>query len=357
MLPAVKRTPVVFVAAFALALPLGAQSAQSLPNGWMNTDATGATAFTVNNANSSKWQWHYDSSNFVATGPIVITEISVRASTPTAVVNAFSFPSFVVTLASSPTDYSVAGNGVQSGHSTTFAANLNADATVVRTGPFTGGPVPASGGTTATWVPIGLTGQFVYDPSLGNDFVVQIEKCGSTATWGASLDGPSGGAGLILGNRYGEESSCTATVSTFQNNEFVPVIKIDYLEDNRLSVTQSGPGVGDLSLSLVSTSPGAIEGWILLSADVSHPASSGPALGIYPDLTTWSILFGTPIADGNPLHFFIPSQLGLFPNVPFQVAPGGVSFLAGLTFDFTGAVFGPGPVYLGRMNVVRHTFQ
>jgi hypothetical protein len=346
------RAAVVVCAAAGLA---AAQSSQSLPNGWMNTDATGATSFLVNNQNSAKWQWHYDSSNFVATGPIIITEISIRAATPTAAVGAFSFPSWVVTMASSPTDYSVAGNGVQPGHSTTFAANLNPDATVVRTGPWIGGPVPASGGTTATWVPMGLTGQFMYDPSLGNDFVVQIEKCGSTTTWGTTLDGPSGGAGLIKGNRYGDDTNCTATISTFSNNEFVPVIKIDYLEDNRLSIAQSGPGVGDLTVSLVSISPGASEGFTLITSDVAATVGSGPLLGIYPDLQTWNLLLTQPMLDGS--HYPVPSQFGLFPSNPFFAGPGSVSVLNGQTLDFVCAIFGPNLVYLGRSNVVRHTFQ
>jgi hypothetical protein len=211
------------------ALCCGQTQQQTLPNGWMTVDPTGSSAWPFNQATDHKWQFHYDSSQFVATGPVTITDIAFRAATPTTTVAAFSFPSVVITMASSPTNYSVAPTATQPGHSPTFANNLNPDATVVRTGPWSGGPVPPSGGTTATWIPLGLTGTFTYDPTLGLDFVLQIEKCGNTSLWAASIDGPSGAAGTIFGNRYGSGSSCTATMSTLQNNEFVPVVRIDYI--------------------------------------------------------------------------------------------------------------------------------
>ena len=137
-------------------------------------------------------------------------------------------------MASSSTDYSVAGNGLQSGHDPVFANNLNSDATVVKTGAWSGASVPASGGATATWIPLGLTGSFTYNPALGNDFVIQIEKCGTNATWSNFMDVAIGAAGSIGGNRYGHLSDCAATSSTFSNNEWVPIVKIDY--------TSSGAG-------------------------------------------------------------------------------------------------------------------
>jgi len=206
----------------------------TLPSGYLTTDGNGATSFPQNTTTDHKWQWHYDSGEFQATGPITITEVWVRASTATATVAAFDFPSFVVTMASSSTDYSVAGNGLQSGHDPVFANNLNSDATVVKTGAWSGASVPASGGATATWIPLGLTGSFTYNPALGSDFVIQIEKCGTNANWATSMDGASGTAGLNGGNRYGHTSDCAATSSTFSNNEFVPIVKIDY--------TSSGAG-------------------------------------------------------------------------------------------------------------------
>jgi len=216
----------------------------TLPSGYLTTDGNGATSFPQNTTTDHKWQWHYDSGEFQATGPITITEVWVRASTThstgfNASVAAFDFPSFVVTMASSSTDYSVAGNGVQAGHDPVFANNLNSDATVVKTGAWSGAAVPgvhASGPgiAPATWIPLGLTGSFTYNPALGNDFVIQIEKCGTNATWSNFMDVAIGAAGSIGGNRYGHLSDCAATSSTFSNNEWVPIVKIDY--------TSSGAG-------------------------------------------------------------------------------------------------------------------
>lgn len=42
------------------------------------------------------------------------------------------------------------------------------------------------------------------------------------------MDGQSGSPGLNLGNRYGHTSDCMALSSNFNNNEFVPIVQIDY---------------------------------------------------------------------------------------------------------------------------------
>ena len=199
-----------------------AQLTQTLPAGWDNTDPPGGgTSFPQNQTTDHIWQWHYDSSQFTAAFPILITEISVRADLPTATVGAFNFPSWEVTLIEASTDYQVGA------HDPIFANNI-LTSSVVRTGPWTGGPVPPSGGATATWIPMGIQTPYFYDPTTGNDFIIQIRKCGTIATWGTSMDGSGAGVGLNGGNRYGDTSNCMATASTFNNNEFVPVVKIDF---------------------------------------------------------------------------------------------------------------------------------
>ena len=325
------------------------QYTQSLPNGWLPTPGT-ATSFIVNASDDSVWQWHYDSAQFLATGPITITEIWVRASA-TGSVGAFSFPSLEVTCATALTDYTTAS------HSTTFAANLSADATVVRTGPWTGGPIPPSGGPTASFIPLGLSAPFVYDPSTGNDFIIQLVKCGTTATWGATMDGASGTAGLNGGNRYGFNGSCTAVTSTFSNNEFVPIVRIDYSTDNLLNISQSGPGVGDLTLALANVSPTALTGIMLISANTLNAVGSGPALGIYPDASTWWVFTSVPSSVGNPFHFPAVAPTGFFPASPFVVGPGTLSSLSGLSVDVVYLMLGVGSGLDSRSNLVRFQFQ
>ena len=248
----------------ALASHADAQQSQTLPAGFDTVDGNGATSFPQNNTNDHIWQWHYDNSNFVASFPILITEISVRAAAPGSTVNAFDFPDWEVTLIEASTDYQVGF------HDPTFANNV-LNQTVVRPAgtPWSiPAPILPSSGATATWIPMGLTVPMAYDPSLGNDFIVQIRKCGTTTSWGTSMDGASAGAGLNLGNRYGDTTNCQATMSTFQNNEFVPIVKIDYvpatgLFPNFSADVQAGPApltVNFTDLSY-SSAPGGIVAW------------------------------------------------------------------------------------------------
>jgi len=247
--------------------PLCAQM-QTLPAGFLTTFGGAASSFPFNNANDHKWQWHYDSSNFTATYPIIINQVYVRALNG-ATIPAWDFTSVQVSMASSPTDYTVAGNGVQAGHSTTFAANLNPDLTVVR-------PAAQWAGTgVGGWESLGMTVPFLYDPSLGDDFVVQIEKCGTVTTWGMSIDGKSGTAGLNGGNRYGDTVSCASATSTFANNEYVPLVRIDYTPASGLYSSFSHSG--------------SLAGSPTVFTDTSY--SSSPPPGIL----TWAWDFG----DGN----------------------------------------------------------
>lgn len=198
-----------------------AQGEQSLPAGYLTTLGGGSSSYPFNSSSNHKWQWHYDSDQFIEQSPIFITKIYVR---PTSAITSFDFPSVEVLMASSPTDYSILGNGVQSGHDDIFDNNLNADAMIVRAAaPFVGTNVLA-----ASWVEITLDEPFLYDASIGDDFIVQIRKCSTVSTWGSSIDGVSGSPGLNGGNRYGHTSDCSATIDSFSNNEFVPSVKIEW---------------------------------------------------------------------------------------------------------------------------------
>jgi hypothetical protein len=126
---------------------------------------------------------------------------------------------------------------------------------------------------------------------------------------------------------------------------------------NVLAVTQSGPGVGDLAISLTLISPTATEGYMLITFDTSHTVGSGPFFGVYPDAGTWELLITTPLLDSNPIHFPVPSIFGGFPNSTFTAPPGSLSFLTGQSADFAAALFAPALTYAGKSNVVRVSFQ
>ena len=216
------RFPLLLVALALCGSSLLAQSL-SLPAGYLTTDGNSSSSLPFNTSDDQKWQWHYDNANFAGvTGPIVITEISVRASDPTFTINAFSFPSVTVTLANATTDFPAGA------HDPVFANNLAGNATVVRSGSWSGGPVAPSTATFADWIPLGLTTPFVFNPDLGDDLIIQVEKCGSTALFGTPIDVVFGSAAVVGGNRYGDLNSCSSASSTFNNNAAVPVLKIDY---------------------------------------------------------------------------------------------------------------------------------
>ena len=244
-----------------MALCASAQMSQTLPSGFDNVQGTSGTSFPQNTTSDHKWQWHYDNVNFTQTGPITITEVYVRALNPGDTVNAFDFTNFTVTLSEATTDYQVGA------HDPIFANNLGAGSLtqVVRTGQWSSPSIPPSGGATSTWIPFGLTTPFVYDPTSGEDFIVQIEKCGTVATWGVSMDGTPFPAapGTNRGNRYGDTSNCASLQSSFSNNEFVPIVRIDYMggggttvyctaKVNSLGCTPAISGSGSPSASMTS---------------------------------------------------------------------------------------------------------
>lgn len=296
----------LFIFGSTLTTSAGAQTqVQSLPRGLDTTEANSSTSFPFASGSSHVWQWHYDSTEFDAVGPIRISEIYVRSKS-TSPAMTFDFPSVEITLASSPTDYSINGDGFSPGHSTTFANNLNPDAKVVKSStPFTGTSVLPQ-----EWAPLGLDSDFVYDPTLGQDFVLEIRSCGAVQIWPAgSVDGQSGPSNLNGGNRYGVTSNCVATASTTQNDEFVPVILIEYTMPNPNPSLWIGPmSVGQLAdFELFNIDPGGLVR-ILWSTAGAGPTNTplGPveltpplqvSLEVYADLTG-ALVFSTFVPAG-----------------------------------------------------------
>lgn len=196
---------------------------QTLPRGFENVDGGGAPAFPMTAVGDQKWQWHYDSTQFDASGPISITQIYVRPRNPTDNLAAFSLASLRIILGAATTDYRFVN------HATIFAENIEGQK-VVRTGAFSGGPVAATGGATSAWVSLDLSEPFVYDPTTGQDFIVEIEKCGAGIPWSVAMDGISLPTGTGGGNRYGHTSSCTSLTqsSASATTDVVPILRIDY---------------------------------------------------------------------------------------------------------------------------------
>ena len=58
-----------------------AQATQTLPRGFDSGTGGSGSAYPFNSAATHLWQWHYDSAQFPATGPMLSTEIYVRTLT------------------------------------------------------------------------------------------------------------------------------------------------------------------------------------------------------------------------------------------------------------------------------------
>lgn len=326
-----------------------AQSLQTLPRGYDSGLGGSMVLQLFFTGGSESWQWHYDAAQFNATSEIVITQLYVRTFSNSQPLP-FNYPSLEITLGSSPTDYSVAGDGVVPGHAAVFTANLGPDAVTVRpAAPWTN-PAPTLG-----WHSLGMVTPYSYNPALGRDLVVYLRNCGTIATWGQTLFGAAGGPNQVGGNQYGTTAGCAAASATTSGNELVPVIRIQYTERNRLAVSQSGPGVGDLAVSLTNLATDGFEGFTLLSKVTSLTAGGGFMVGIVPDALTWAIL-GFPYFPGNPFHYRT-TDVGLFPRVPFAAPPGSVSTLSGTAVDFVAFLVDAQGRYVGRSNVVRLTLQ
>ncbi|MCA9319258.1 MAG: choice-of-anchor J domain-containing protein, partial [Planctomycetes bacterium] len=190
-----------------------------------NAEGNSSTSFPFDSNSDHTWQWHYDSSEFNNPFPVSIVDISVRANN-NASISAFDFGSVSIDLIEASTDYLTVS------HDTTFANNVLRSKRTRAASPWSGPGLASSLSGPADFLPLESTRSFFYDPNTNNDFIVELRSCGVVSNWGASVDGQSGGVGVVGGNRYGHTSDCTATAQNTTNNEFVPITKISYVPAN-----------------------------------------------------------------------------------------------------------------------------
>ncbi len=164
-----------------------------------------------------------------------------------------------------------------------------------------------------------------------------------TLNLGSQLTGSAGLDGTIDEFRLWGHALTPAEIVARYNIEVYPF--------NILSAQTSGAGTGDLNLAMTSVSPGATEGYLLLTTSTAGAVGTGPLMGIVPDALTWSI-FSQPLVAGSPLHYPVGVP-GVFPDQPFTVPAGTLGFLAGQVWDVVGIVLAPGFAYLGASNVQR----
>lgn len=138
--------------------------------------------------------------------------------------------------------------------------------------------------------------------------------------------------------------------------EVAATATIELFDQNILSLSQSGPGIGDLSVDLTMLSPTAVQGFTLYSTNTSLPEGAGPLLGITPVAATWAGL-AVPYAPGNVFHFMTGDPAPLFPNGTYLFPAGTFSGVPGLQVDVVCLLLNGVGAYDSKSNVVRITFQ
>ena len=203
--------------------------------------------------------------------------------------------------------------------------------------------------TSLTYVPItSLAGSpFAWDGV--RDVGVQI-SCGPGGTTGMSVRTPNwpSGVGYV---RHGTSSFAPAPGTATTTTGLLGMrMRMTFAPGFQLFATTGGGGAGDLSMSLALIPAGTALGFNFITADTSGPLGQGSFFGLVPDATTWFIL-QQPASPGNPLNWV--TGFGFYPDVPFTVPPGTLTFLAGQSWRLCNVAFDANFVYLGRTNVVQ----
>ncbi len=143
-----------------------------LPNGTAAADAVGFNTLPWGRATlgAARVQMLYDTSHFTAQGvtqPIRIMNLRWRANGATASWTGGLYQLITVSMTSSPRDASTPSN--------TWTTNQGADNTVVYNGTvvFLAGSA-TTGAIGPTVVDLNLTTPFVFDPSLGQDLLIEV---------------------------------------------------------------------------------------------------------------------------------------------------------------------------------------
>ncbi len=197
---------------------------QSLPAGYETYTANYITGTPFGGTADQHVQFICDSSEFAASGPVVIKEVYVRVFD--ANTGGF-YPSVEVSLASAVNDYDNTAANMLS-----FAGNMGPDLTLVRpAAAFNPGPQPGQ-----RFVPLGIQNTFIYNPTLGNDFLVDIKRCGAGTPWthptfaGNVLDA-KGPTTPIRMRRYSltATTACTTGLApTTNQSDFCAVLLVSY---------------------------------------------------------------------------------------------------------------------------------
>jgi PKD repeat protein len=291
--PTVIRLPVfamAIVMASSLVAQVQAQSTQTLPAGYANTEGNSNNGYPWGTTDV-RVQFCYDTRHFSSTSPILIRRMRFRADGSTIKKWAGGkFKDVAISMSTSVFDHLSL--------STVFATNHGADKTVVYQGDVavaaqtSGGSVPQS----SWYIDIRFQQDFVYDPSAG-DLLVDLQI--------ASLIGESFRSDAVSAAQSGcsrvyNASSHLATTGNFARNEAL-ICEID-------SVAASGLHANFRATPMLGNSPLQVQ-----FTDTSHCTDTG-------GITSWAWDFdGDQVIDStlqNPMHVFQASGF----EKPFDVS-------------------------------------
>jgi PKD repeat protein len=178
------RTPIMLSALCALAAAptLEAQLAHVIPNGCATAEASGSSSYPWNRTTGEiRVMYVYDSTHFTDAGinyPILIDSLKGRANgSATATWSGGTYTGMTIDMGTAVFDWMTA--------SVTFDANYGGDRTQVFNGNATVKPSPIIGGSSPQpefYAEANFTSLFLYDPSSGNDLVVDFVI--PTGSWG-----------------------------------------------------------------------------------------------------------------------------------------------------------------------------
>ncbi|MDA0373714.1 MAG: hypothetical protein O2865_08005 [Planctomycetota bacterium] len=218
----------------ALLLSSGAALAQAnlvVPAGMANSNP-GSTGLAWRNT-AFHFQMLYDDSHFTSQGinyPIVISRLQYRAAGGRTSAGGEVYSGITVQMTTSPSDWSAP--------STTFANNLGADVTTVFQGNVT--CLAAAGTSPNTYIiDIPLATPFVYDPSLGQDLLIDVDAPTAPLPTGV----PSMGASSNASHLARRISTTTVGSPTGSLSYFACVVLMDYApQPNVATATSYGAG-------------------------------------------------------------------------------------------------------------------
>lgn len=246
---------------------LHAQAPLVIPTGHNATEGASSTAYPWGRAAAViHVQYCYDSSHFTGQGisaPMLINRLKWRANSTTTAYTGGSYSNVLVDMSTASVD--------QAALTTTFASNHGPDRTNVYSGTVTVLPTPGVPTTTPLtpsiyYVDIPLATPFLYDPTSGNDLLIDVAFPAASWTGGTAPALDCATTNCLVSRMYNLTSD-TAATGSFQAS-VGPVVEVGYTPASGLypafsATPRSGPlnTVVQFTDNSYSSDPGGVIAW------------------------------------------------------------------------------------------------